>query len=435
MVISLPVRQKCYFGYGATRPRRGERSQCAAFEANKKAKGWRTAEALHEGVTTICGESQAGRQRAQEILARRTDSGFSCRNCFDYALKQARAFAALALVAEQTEPAAAAAVAVAANPVDPEEDAALAQLLRALFDTTFGAWPPRREGPADVRGAVRLRVLRACDSVRDTAALAATCRGFFRTYTSPDFRSHMEAQTCWWRRQWKAYKEKVRALQKAGQQVQTRDLAAARKATEVAELKSERAQKAFLRAVQSRSAERERRDDRCTSLAADVRDLQEEVVALRAESERLESQVRALRHSQGGGLVELEGRVYSLQETLPSMRKGLRLRLRDAIVQFYVKFGVAMHKTLPAVKYLLEQIGLTVLENCEESKQLTTRALIEIAEMDRVDLAFELILRNNPEFVVAINLGCDRHHTTARAGHSDSSGQVPAEFRTWILGV
>jgi hypothetical protein len=139
MVISLPVRQKCYFGYGATRPRRGERSQCAAFEANKKAKGWRTAEALHEGVTTICGESQAGRQRAQEILARRTDSGFSCRNCFDYALKQARAFAALALVAEQTEPAAAAAVAVAANPVDPEEDAARAQLLRALFDKTFAA--------------------------------------------------------------------------------------------------------------------------------------------------------------------------------------------------------------------------------------------------------------------------------------------------------
>jgi hypothetical protein len=61
--------------------------------------------------------------------------------------------------------------------------------------------------------------------------------------------------------------------------------------------------------------------------------------------------------------VELEGRVYSLQETLPSMRKGLRLRLRDAIVQFYVKFGVAMHKTLPAVKYLLEQIGLIVLEH------------------------------------------------------------------------
>jgi hypothetical protein len=63
------------------------------------------------------------------------------------------------------------------------------------------------------------------------------------------------------------------------------------------------------------------------------------------------------------------------------------------LVQFYVNFGVAMHKTLPAVKYLLEQIGLTVLENCEESKQLTTRTLIEIAERDRVDLAFELILR------------------------------------------
>jgi hypothetical protein len=73
----------------------------------------------------------------------------------------------------------------------------------------------------------------------------------------------MEAQTCGWQRQWKAYKENMRALQKAGQQVQTRDLAAARKATEVAELKSERAQMAFRRAVHSRSAERERRDDRC----------------------------------------------------------------------------------------------------------------------------------------------------------------------------
>ena len=47
---------------------------------------------------TICGESQVGRQRAQEILAWRTDSGYSCRNSFDCALKQARAFAALVLV-------------------------------------------------------------------------------------------------------------------------------------------------------------------------------------------------------------------------------------------------------------------------------------------------------------------------------------------------
>jgi hypothetical protein len=94
MVITLRAKQECYFGYGATRPRRGERSQCVAFQTNKMAKGWRTAKALHEGVTTICGESQAGRQRAQEILARRTDSGFSCKNCFECALKQAQAAAA-----------------------------------------------------------------------------------------------------------------------------------------------------------------------------------------------------------------------------------------------------------------------------------------------------------------------------------------------------
>ena len=164
MVISLRANQECYFGYGATRPRKGERNQCAAFYKNKKEKGWRTAEALHEGVATICGESPAGTERAQQILARRTDSGYSCKNCFDYALKQARAFAALALVAEQTEPAAAAAVAVAANPADPEEDAAQAQLLRALFDKTFGAWPAGGEGSADVREAVRLRVLRSAST-------------------------------------------------------------------------------------------------------------------------------------------------------------------------------------------------------------------------------------------------------------------------------
>ena len=109
MVISLPGKQKFYFGYGATRSRSGERSQCVAFKENKKEKCWRTAEALHEGVATICGESPAGTERAQQILARRTDSGFSCKNCSECALKQARAFAARARVAEQTEPAAAAA--------------------------------------------------------------------------------------------------------------------------------------------------------------------------------------------------------------------------------------------------------------------------------------------------------------------------------------
>jgi hypothetical protein len=57
LVISLPERQKCCFGYGATRPRSGERSECVAFETNKKDEGWRTAEALHEAVVIICGES------------------------------------------------------------------------------------------------------------------------------------------------------------------------------------------------------------------------------------------------------------------------------------------------------------------------------------------------------------------------------------------
>jgi hypothetical protein len=80
MVISLRADQECYFGYGSTRPRKGERSQCVAFQTNKKEKHWRTAEALHEAVAIICGESPVGRQRAQEILALRTDSGYSCKN-------------------------------------------------------------------------------------------------------------------------------------------------------------------------------------------------------------------------------------------------------------------------------------------------------------------------------------------------------------------
>ena len=56
---------------------------------------------------------------------------------------------------------------------------------------------------------------------------------------------------------------------------------------------------------------------------------------------------------------------------------------------------------------MLEQFGLTVLDDFLDSKQLTTRALIELAEMERMDLAYELILRNNPDFVHAINFDCD----------------------------
>jgi hypothetical protein len=141
----------------------------------------------------------------------------------------------------------------------------------------------------------------------------------------------------------------VRALQKARQQVEARDLAAARAATVAAEQKAMGAERALARAHGSRSAHREMRDERYTSLAADMHSLEEEVVALRAEEAWLTLLVGQLRRQDIGGLKELEGRLYSLASVLPSGREGLRLALRDTIVHLYVRYGVAMYKTLPAV--------------------------------------------------------------------------------------
>ena len=36
------------------------------------------------------------------------------------------------------------------------------------------------------------------------------------------------------------------------------------------------------------------------------------------------------------------------------------MELRDAIVGLHVFYGVAMHKTLPAIKFILEQVGLAM---------------------------------------------------------------------------
>ena len=91
----LPNKQPCYFGYGVGRPRKGAKNQCAAFKKNTKEKGWRTEGLLRQQVTEICGRSQAGSQRAEVILARRTESGFCCKNCFGCALQEARAFTTL----------------------------------------------------------------------------------------------------------------------------------------------------------------------------------------------------------------------------------------------------------------------------------------------------------------------------------------------------
>ena len=86
----LPTKQPCYFGYGVGRPRKGAKNQCVAFKRNTKEKGWRTATVLREAVVEICGRSQVGSQRAEVILARRTESGFCCKNCFGCAVQEAR---------------------------------------------------------------------------------------------------------------------------------------------------------------------------------------------------------------------------------------------------------------------------------------------------------------------------------------------------------
>ena len=36
------------------------------------------------------------------------------------------------------------------------------------------------------------------------------------------------------------------------------------------------------------------------------------------------------------------------------------MELRDAIVGLHVFYGVAMHKTLPAIKFILERVGLAM---------------------------------------------------------------------------
>ena len=91
----LSNKQPCYFGYGVGRPRKGAKNQCAAFKKNTKEKGWRTEGLLRQQVMEICGRSQAGSQRAEVILARRTESVFCCKNCFGCALQEARAFTTL----------------------------------------------------------------------------------------------------------------------------------------------------------------------------------------------------------------------------------------------------------------------------------------------------------------------------------------------------
>ena len=109
----------------------------------------------------------------------------------------------------------------------------------------------------------------------------------------------------------------MRALQKALQQLECRDLRAAHAATKAAELRTEDAKSALQRALRSRSAHRERRDDRVVSLAADKLLLEEEVQALKAEAQRLTLRFVTLSPPRAGAVVELKGRIFSLEAVLP----------------------------------------------------------------------------------------------------------------------
>jgi hypothetical protein len=295
----LPTQQPCYFGYGVGRPRKGAKNQCAAYEKNKKERGWRTEGLLRQQVTEICGRSQAGLQRAEVILARRTESGFCCKNCFGCALQEARAFATLN---QNTLRPAATQGARADAPLRPRPT-------ELSFTAVFTA--------AGADAELRLRVLQSCGCVGDAARLRRTCRAFRATYASPEFQRHIELEATWQLQQWKEQQVEVRALQKALQQVECRDLRAAHAATKAAELRIEDTKTALERALWSRSAQRERRDDRVLSLAADKQLLEEEVQALKAEAQRLTLRFAALSPPCAGAAVELKGRIFSLEAVLP----------------------------------------------------------------------------------------------------------------------
>ena len=88
----LPANQPCFFGYGTDRPRKGDRNACAAFQKNKRDKGWRKEALLRGTIGELCGRSQAGKQHALEILARpATASEYCCKKCFEDAVKKVRA--------------------------------------------------------------------------------------------------------------------------------------------------------------------------------------------------------------------------------------------------------------------------------------------------------------------------------------------------------
>ena len=108
-------------------------------------------------------------QRAEVILARRTESGFCCKNCFGCALQEARAFATLN---QNTLRPAATQGARADAPLRPRPT-------ELSFTAVFTA--------AGADAELRLRVLQSCGCVGDAARLRRTCRAFRTTYASAEF--------------------------------------------------------------------------------------------------------------------------------------------------------------------------------------------------------------------------------------------------------
>ena len=169
----LPANQPCFFGYGTDRPRKGDRNACAAFKKNTRDKSWRTEALLRGTIGELCGRSQAGKQRALEILARPAiASAYCCKNCFEDAVKKARAFTALN--PNTLRPAA-----------NTQHDVVRPRRSELSLSTAFGS---------DAGEALRLQLLQSCGGIGDAARLAATCRYFFKAYMSPPFQRYIEEQ-------------------------------------------------------------------------------------------------------------------------------------------------------------------------------------------------------------------------------------------------
>ena len=91
------------------------------------------------------------------------------------------------------------------------------------------------------------------------------------------------------------------------------------------------------------------------------------------------------------------------------MKQRFLARMRTALdeIEQNAPADLALFEYVDLLTAQIPRPTRTLFASAAEGDLLTTRALIELAEMERMDLAYELTLRNNPDFVHAINFDCD----------------------------